>query len=376
MLINPSFFWYQWGLFNELTTKYRVLLKGRQIGATYGLMQLYCQIQWSEQRYKQALWIDVTDKKYSQYAERYAVRDYFKYYGISDEDYKLRLHGAKELRIKDTLLDFGSMESPDAIDGNSYELIIINEAGIIHKKPQIFEEKVLPTMLNNPNAVCIIAGVPKGAGGLYEQQWKKVLNPNEKNWSGFQVTSYDRPDWTKKQVDEVALEIPSHLRQQEIYANFINSESQIFKNEWIKFHSDYKKYNTRYMYIDLAISQKDSADFMGIAIMEQRGDSIYYIDVLELKTTFNKQLQVINQLAKQYEVDKVGVESNGYQLAMVQELIRTTKLNVKAIPSRQKKEERAVNLALRMEQGLVYLNENIKGNILDQLTSFPDVKLL
>ena len=367
--IDIDLFDYQVDLWHKLKTRYRLHLKGRQIGSTYGLMQMLGMLQ-LQNTFKQVLWIDVTEKKFRQYINRYLLRDFMYRYDIDKNEYHYNQID-KCFYIKDTLIDFGSIEKPDTIDGNAYDLIIQNEVGIQHKKPFIFQEKVMPSLLANPNSIYIGSGVPKGGGGLYEQQYKKAIDPNNKLWSFIKTSTWDRPDYTDKQVQEVANEIPANLRKQEIDGDFITNSDSVFNSKWFKFHNQYNKQAKRYMYIDLAISQKQSADSCSISILEKRGDNYYYIFSQDFKATFNKQLDHYIAIANKYNVDRIGVESNGFQLAVVQELIRKTQYNVLAIPSKQNKIDRANNLALRMEQGYIFLNDTITSKEIEQLESFP-----
>ncbi len=73
------------------------------------------------------------------------------------------------MKIINSVCDFRSADKPENIEGFGYELIILNEAGIILKNRRLWEESIRPMILDY-KAKVIIGGTPKG---------KRVKKTNE-----------------------------------------------------------------------------------------------------------------------------------------------------------------------------------------------------
>ena len=60
-----------------------------------------------------------------------------------------------------SVLDLRSADRPENLEGFGYHLIIINEAGIVLKNRNLWQESILPMTLDY-KAEVIIGGTPKG----------------------------------------------------------------------------------------------------------------------------------------------------------------------------------------------------------------------
>jgi len=132
----------------------------------------------------------------------------------------------KLITEKEAIIDFRSADRPENIEGFGYNLIIINEAGIILKNENLWLESIRPMMLDY-KADAIIGGTPKGKKykgkeHLFYRLFKKStevptdLFPKngEKvtNWKSYNYSSYDNPMLDKAEIDELASEISPALR--------------------------------------------------------------------------------------------------------------------------------------------------------------------
>ena len=171
----------------------------------------------------------------------------------------------------------------------------------------------------------------------------------------------------------------------------------IFKADWVNYFNSYKNiqdsiYVTRkdketginkrekvrvYMGVDLAISQKTTADSFVIATIGVGQDTgyIYLLDMFRGKLTFDEQIKKIKQYSnKWYMVERIGIESVAYQQALPQKLIRETSLPIRKIKTNTDKVTRFNIFSGQWENDKVYLYGHIKDlNILEEeLLAFPE----
>jgi len=100
------------------------------------------------------------------------------------------------------------------------------------------------------------------------------------------------------------------------------------------------------------------------------------LDAYHGRHVFRAQTDKIIEMADKWGVTRIGVETNGYQLAQYQELIRRRPdLSVVPIPTTKGKVARAWDLASRFEAGMITFQpkpNNEVQELIDQLIEFPD----
>lgn len=123
-----------------------------------------------------------------------------------------------------------------------------------------------------------------------------------------------------------------------------------------------------FMGVDLAISEKETADFFSVSVVGKKGSGLsaryYPLEVIEERLPFHKQTNTILRLIDKWKVARCGVEVTGYQQAQYQELIRKRPEYANIIkPVRPKpgddKTTRAHRLSTYFENGQVYFPERI-----------------
>jgi hypothetical protein len=202
--------------------KYFAIQKGRRLGATHGLME-YALIK-CVQGFK-ILWGDTVATNINRYVERYG------YPCLNRNKIPFNFNKSeKQLTIFDGHIDFRSADRPENWEGFGYDLIILNEAGIILKNPYLYNNAVLPMLLDNPKSKLIAAGVPKGRylkDGTDHPFYTISKKAKLFKYSTFDNTLLD-PKEIKALIDYYRAINPK-LVDQEIYGEFIEySDGELF----------------------------------------------------------------------------------------------------------------------------------------------------
>ncbi len=207
--------------------KYVTVTKGRRLGATQGGAQAFIKFALKE-KVPYMLWGDTIQSNINKYFDRY-------FHPILKKGVDFHYHRTeKTLKIYETIIDFRSAEKPYNWEGFGYHKIFLNEAGIILANDYLYDNAVLPMMLDFPSSQLIAAGVPKGKVNklglphkfysLYEK-----AKMGEKNHKLLEYSSYDSPFLRTQDIEELELQFASGLmRDQEIYGKFVDATDRPF----------------------------------------------------------------------------------------------------------------------------------------------------
>src|SRR5690606_33786583 len=109
--------------------------------------------------------------------------------------------------------------------------IVVNEAGIVLKNRSLWNESILPMILDY-KANVLIGGTPKGKTvkrtnekHLFYELFERGKTKDEKReteWKAFNFSSYDNPLLDPNDIDELVKQISPALRDQEIFGKFID----------------------------------------------------------------------------------------------------------------------------------------------------------
>lgn len=166
----------------------------------------------------------------------------------------------------------------------------------------------------------------------------------------------------------------------------------IFKQEWFRYFTleDFcddgiLKYQdereerhseevTVFQGVDLAISEKDSADYFALVTVGiDRLKNVFVLDSFRDRLTFDKQMEAVKRIALQWKPVRIGIESVAYQAALPRELVRTTALPIKEVRRTRDKVTRALRLSALFENGKVFVGTHGRASSLtDELLFFPE----
>lgn len=208
--------------------KFRVFPKGRRLGATQG--GAWATIE-AMQEGKHVLWGDTINGNIRRYIERYfipAMRARGIKYAWRKQD--------NALEVGEGFTDFRSADKPENWEGFGYDLVFLNEAGIILDDPYLWHNAVLPMLIDKPDSTLIAAGTPKLSsmtGLLFRDLWQKA-QAGEAGYHGRRFTTYDNPHLPLESIRLLEGEINPAERPQEIGGEFITPDDlgSFFKREW------------------------------------------------------------------------------------------------------------------------------------------------
>ena len=141
---------------NRPDAKFFVIPAGRRFGKTKGASN--ATIEWMAEG-KKILWGDTISTNIDRYVDRYWKPELIK----SGIEYTYSTQKkVMTLQNFEGYIDFRSADRPENWEGFGYDIIILNEAGIILKNDYLFTNAVLPMLIDNRGSKLYAIGTPKG----------------------------------------------------------------------------------------------------------------------------------------------------------------------------------------------------------------------
>lgn len=236
-----------------------------------------------------------------------------------------------------------------------------------------------------PGGSIVVIGTRWAEGDLYQQ----LIEDNR--WPSLvrSAITYEPEDTAHKNPKALWPEVwPLEKLEQErrdmgsamfacAYLNDISGlmEGNIFRSAWFQYFTTLpagKNYRYR-MGIDLASSEKESADYTArVVIAEDEDMNTYVLSVFRDKIETGHRGFVIDGYNAYPMIERVLVESNQFQSTLVKELLNTTRLPIIGKRADVDKVTRARSVAARYESHKIFHHRSLAGSDFEiELLQFP-----
>lgn len=269
------------------------------------------------------------------------------------------------------LIDFWTLEDPNAGRGRKYKRVVIDEAAHARYLKDAWEQAISPTLTDYRGDAWFVS-TPKGINFFHDLHQRGLSG--QPGWTSYHAPTSANPHISPDEIEAARLTLPELVFRQEYLAEFVTFGAGLVKPEFL-IQGTVPYGMPIALGVDLAISEKQGADYSAITAMSRDKDSgrIYIREVERFRGQFNEVLNRIKAAASRHNASVIEVEQTQYQAAVVQELARTTTLPVRGVRPDKDKLTRFMPLLTRFERGLVrYDPANVPAWYLDELLSFPE----
>jgi len=382
-------------IFYEHSERFKTIPKGRRFGATNGAAH-FCIEKLIEG--KKILWVDTIQSNLDKYVNRYFI------YGLKQIKKPLWSYSSqrKELKICDGILDLRSAEKPENIEGFGYDIIIMNEAGIIlkgQKGRNLWYNSVYPMTLDYKADVYFL-GTPKGKKpkkdekparcSLYSEFIDKGRGPNKhKDWITLQYSSYDNPLLDPADIKELEDDVPFVVRRQEIYGDCLDlGDESVFKTEWFKIVYELPpKHNWRRCILSMDTAFKKGAEnddsaatviletTIGYFILYSWSDKLEFPELVKWTNDFkNDHRAIINFSGELPDLNYILIEDKASGQSLIQTFKSDVGMPIVPIKVNSDKFSRATAVSPLFETGKVFLLFGAwNKKFIDQMTDFNEL---
>lgn len=121
-----------------------------------------------------------------------------------------------------------SADRPETLVGSGLDRLVVDECGLIPKGA--FYESLLPTLADK-DGKCLAIGTPKGKGGIFWELYNRGISkdPRWSAYSAYHCSSHANPYLDPSILDELRQSMPEAIYNQEIMAQFSDSQGTVFK---------------------------------------------------------------------------------------------------------------------------------------------------
>ncbi len=215
----------------------------------------------------------------------------------------------KELVFKlgdgDAIIDFGSAENPEGLEGFGYQTIILNEAGNILKNEHLWYSTILPMSVDYEDCEIFIGGTPRGKNLFHKLSLRAA---ESRSWQLFNLSSFDNPHLSQEQLAELVDSIPERFKDQELYGKFIDDGGTVFRGVNLCIRGDLEP-ASRYKNYKAGIDLARKSDFTAIVILDENNHLCAFHRMRNIDWTVQK--MQIKQIVGEYEaralVDSTGI---------------------------------------------------------------------
>ena len=125
------------------------------------------------------------------------------------------------------VLEFWSLDNPQAGRGRKYQRVIIDEAAFVNNLMDAWNFAIRPTLADMRGDAWFLS-TPKGRNGFW-QMWQYGNDPHEPEWAAWQMPSEVNPLIPREELAAMRRQLPERVAQQELDAAFVDDAGGVFR---------------------------------------------------------------------------------------------------------------------------------------------------
>jgi len=289
---------------------------------------------------------------------------------------------------------------PDLVIADDLENDELVDTSIQRQKLASWWDSAVEPMIEPPPVgQIILVGTVLHYGSLLNQmlqrddlyvtrRYQAIVTENREDGVAVQV-----PLWPERFSLErlIALKSKNVLAFQKEYMNEPRDDTnRTFRGSWIQWYdaNDLSyRHNTRKWYfrnkpltfftgVDWSVGKDDSGDFFSLVMIGKTTDNdVVVFDIVNERTDVANQINRVILQNQSYFIQMNGIEGNGFQHVLIQQVLRRSLIPIKEIKhvARKKKQIRIEGMATIFEQGKIYLRKCLEREIhRDSMTGDPN----
>jgi hypothetical protein len=125
------------------------------------------------------------------------------------------------------VIDFWSLDNPDAARGRKYALAVIDEAAMVPALAEAWQEAIRPTLTDYQGGAWFLS-TPKGRN-FFWQLWQRGMDDAKGEWQSWQMPTSANPFIAESEIAAAKDELPERVFQQEYLAQFLEDSGSVFR---------------------------------------------------------------------------------------------------------------------------------------------------
>lgn len=259
-----------------------------------------------------------------------------------------------------SFLEFKTADDPESLRGAGLHILWMDEAAFI-TDGRAWE--VTEPALGDKEGLLITTTTPSGKNWFYNEFWIKPAE-DDPDVGSVEYWSIDNPYFPAREWERLLRNYHPMLFKQEFCAAFDSMAGRELHGSWLHYYrttdlptDDKGNLDVRYFIgVDPAISLSDRADHFALAVLAGSKDysSWYLIELFMDRIPFPDQVQLIAEMHAKYRPELIGIETNVYQAALAQQVLRLPTIPpIIEMPAKGKKFQRILAMAPLFKIGRV-----------------------
>lgn len=268
-----------------------------------------------------------------------------------------------------TLLQFKSADNVESLRGAGLDLLWIDEAAFIPNEDAW--NRVYPA-LSDKQGLVMTTTTPDGKNWFYKEFFSDY-SYTDLDQGRVEYTSIDNPYFAEKEWQRARQRYHPQLFYQEYMASFDSMKGRDLSGDWLHYYDMDEEWRKnvlprlkKYVGIDLAVSERDTADrFCASLIGVDDDGTVYLLEQFVDRIPFPDQVQLVTDWNFKYRPIIIGIESGvGYQGALEQHAVRLDPtLPVIPVNARGKKLVRILAMTPFFKAGRILIRKDHKDFI-------------
>lgn len=220
--------------------------------------------------------------------------------------------------INGAVVEMWSLDNPDGPRGREYDLVIIDEAGVIPSGDP-WQEVIRPTLMST-HGRALFASTPKGYNwfwGLFRLGQSSL----EPDWACWHKPTVDNPHIDPQEIEDARRTTPVNIFSQEYLANFISDSGSVFRKlDEAAIAPQQNEPKLGHVYI-IGVDLAKTNDFSVYTVIDATAKAVAFIDRAN-HVDYSLQKERLVSLTNRYHAAAVIVEQNT-NLAFMEQLVDT-----------------------------------------------------
>lgn len=245
------------------------------------------------------------------------------------------------------LLEFWSLDNPDAARGRKYRRVVIDEAALVGVLLDAWHYVLRPTLIDTQGDAWFLS-TPKGRNGFWQMhQWGQ--DPALSEWASWQMSSYENPKIPRHELDALRGTMTERAFNQEILAQFLEDSGGVFRRVVEAATATWQERALPDHEYIIGVDWGKSNDFTVLTTYDLTVSEVVNIDRFN-QIDYMVQMGRLMGLCERFNPFKVIVESNSIGEPLIEHLVRVG-LPVQPFQTTNASKTQAIDgLALGFEQ--------------------------
>lgn len=257
----------------------------------------------------------------------------------SEQEHRLEL-------ITSGIIDMWSLDSPDVARGRAYKRVIINEAAMVAKLKEAWEQVIRPTLTDQQGDAYFLS-TPKGFN-YFRALYDRGQDPEQPDWQSWTFPTAANPYILATEIEAARRELPEQAFAQEYLAAFVSDESSVFRRLLEAATLDLQERVKEHQYV-IGCDWGKLNDFSAFCVIDITAKHQVYLDRSN-RIDYVLQVERLKALCERYRPLVIIAEKNSMGEAII-EWVQRARLPVYGWQTTQATKQRMIeDLSLAFEQ--------------------------